>query len=105
MDGWNTSFLLRWPIFRCYVSFREGTPSQGYLQGVITPICNWIRGPPCSRIFNEQEFVARFFVAVGMNKMEFSWRVPDVYVYSYLLNSLKMNECHLKRDFIKRNVD
>ncbi len=25
MDGWNTSFLLGWPIFRCYVSFREGS--------------------------------------------------------------------------------
>ena len=25
MDGWNTSFVLGWPIFRCYVSFREGT--------------------------------------------------------------------------------
>ncbi len=24
MDGWNTSFLLGWHIFRCYVSFREG---------------------------------------------------------------------------------
>ena len=24
MDGWNTSFLLGWPILRCYVSFREG---------------------------------------------------------------------------------
>ena len=23
MDGWNTSFLLGWPIFRCYLSFRE----------------------------------------------------------------------------------
>ena len=23
MDGWNTSFLLGWSIFRCYVSFRE----------------------------------------------------------------------------------
>ena len=23
MDGWNTSFLLGWPIFRVYVSFRE----------------------------------------------------------------------------------
>ena len=23
MDGWNTSFLLEWPFFRCYVSFRE----------------------------------------------------------------------------------
>ncbi len=24
MDGWNTSFLFKWPIFRGYVSFREG---------------------------------------------------------------------------------
>ncbi len=24
MDGWNTSFLLGWPILRGYVSFREG---------------------------------------------------------------------------------
>ena len=23
MDGWNTSLLLGWPIFRGYVSFRE----------------------------------------------------------------------------------
>ena len=23
VDGWNSSFLLGWPIFRCYVSFRE----------------------------------------------------------------------------------
>ena len=27
MDGWNTSFLLGWPIFRGYVSFREGNDS------------------------------------------------------------------------------
>ena len=26
MDGWNTSFLLGNPIFRGYVSFREGKP-------------------------------------------------------------------------------
>ena len=25
MDGWNTTFLLGRPIFRGYVSFREGT--------------------------------------------------------------------------------
>ena len=24
MDGWKMSFLLGWPVFRCYVSFREG---------------------------------------------------------------------------------
>ena len=28
MDGWNTTFLLRRPIFRCYVSFREGRISS-----------------------------------------------------------------------------
>jgi len=28
MDGWNTSFLLGRPIFRCYFSFREGKSLQ-----------------------------------------------------------------------------
>ena len=28
MDGWNTRFLLGWPIFRAYVSFREGNNLQ-----------------------------------------------------------------------------
>ena len=30
MDGWNTSFLVGWPIFRCYVSFREGNFLGGF---------------------------------------------------------------------------
>ena len=39
MDGWNTvlySFLLGWPIFRCYVSFREGSlwPSEKPLEAL-----------------------------------------------------------------------
>jgi len=24
MDGWKISFLLAWPIFKCYVSFQGG---------------------------------------------------------------------------------
>ena len=36
MDGWNTSFLSGWPIFRGYVSFREDT-SLLYLQKNETP--------------------------------------------------------------------
>ena len=31
MDGWNTTFLLRRPIFRGYVSFREGNPLFKYV--------------------------------------------------------------------------
>ena len=31
MDGWKTSFLLGRPIFRCYVSFREGGSQEGKL--------------------------------------------------------------------------
>ncbi len=33
MDGWNTTFLLGRPIFRGYVSFREGNPltTKGFL--------------------------------------------------------------------------
>ncbi len=57
MDGWNTSFLLGWPIFRGYVTFREGRlwyelkhmhPSQawsGWYSSVlekskVDPLCN-----------------------------------------------------------------
>jgi len=25
IDGWKMNFLLGWPLFRCYVCFREGT--------------------------------------------------------------------------------
>ena len=32
MDGRKTSFLLGWPIFRCYVSFREGNISTGVIK-------------------------------------------------------------------------
>ncbi len=33
MDGWNTSFLLGWPIFRGYVSFREA--KRALFQGLV----------------------------------------------------------------------
>ena len=32
MDGWNTTFLLGRPIFRGYVSFREGIIKRGVTQ-------------------------------------------------------------------------
>ena len=32
MDGWKTSFLLGWPIFRYYVSFRECIYIKGETQ-------------------------------------------------------------------------
>ncbi len=41
MDGWNTSFLLEWPIFRGYVSFREGN-GQLLVWGPVV----WIFGIP-----------------------------------------------------------
>ena len=41
MDGWNTSFLLGWPIFRGYGSFREGKyvlNGDGALHPAITKV-------------------------------------------------------------------
>ena len=38
MDGWNSSFLLGWPIFRCYVSFREGTGTITIIQRSEIPV-------------------------------------------------------------------
>ena len=42
LDGWNTSFLLGWPIFRCYVSFREGNHGGGWLLRSFS-FLNWVR--------------------------------------------------------------
>ena len=28
MNGWNISFSLGWPIFRCYVSLKQGNSNQ-----------------------------------------------------------------------------
>ena len=36
-DGWNTSFLLGWPIFRGYVSFREGNQKNSHKYWDIYP--------------------------------------------------------------------
>ena len=46
MDGWNTSFLLGWPIFRGYVSFRECICSMSH----INP-CFLLFSPPFLRGF------------------------------------------------------
>ena len=35
MDGWNTTFLLGRPIFRGYVSFREGTSNLRFCYALI----------------------------------------------------------------------
>ena len=35
MDGWNTSILLGWPIFRGYISFREGSHLILYVSSVV----------------------------------------------------------------------
>ena len=48
MDGWNTSFLLGWPIFRCEnVSFREGTHTRPlnnpYLVSILRSQCSQVQ--------------------------------------------------------------
>ena len=46
MDGWNISFLLGWPIFRGYISFRDGINGRKSMGKVTTLLLNG-RGPPC----------------------------------------------------------
>ena len=41
MDDWKTTFLLGMPIFRCYVSFREGSCLEGYQFHLIQPSVWW----------------------------------------------------------------
>ena len=48
MDDWNTSFLLGWPIFRCYVNFREGIFEVFILStfSVFSLNISWTHTPP-----------------------------------------------------------
>ena len=43
MDGWKTSFRLGRPIFRCYVSFREGI-HPFFFEIYINPFWSFSRG-------------------------------------------------------------
>ena len=43
MDGWNTTFLLGWPICRCYVSFREGRCFECGFSGSISLRSTFVR--------------------------------------------------------------
>ena len=43
-EGWNTTFLLGRPIFRCYVSFREGISFMGFHNLPALPISSIIAG-------------------------------------------------------------
>jgi len=54
MDGWNTSFLLGWPVFRGYVSFREG------ISPVLLDFDNWY-GCYSKDIDNKLEVLFLFF--------------------------------------------
>ena len=43
MNGWNISFSLGWPIFRCYVSLKQGNSNQlknqQYMQNKQKMVC------------------------------------------------------------------
>ena len=51
MDGWKTTFLLGWPIFRCYLSLREGTCSFSLI--FVHP--SFLDSPSCLRKAARQE--------------------------------------------------
>ena len=42
LGGWKTSFLLGCPIFRGYVSFREGKVDWFYSESSVVRLCDWI---------------------------------------------------------------
>ena len=69
MDGWNTSFILGWPIFRCYVSFREG---KTFSVKVLFSETNWessyeAHDPLYLWIFND---IYVFFFMISLTKKE-----------------------------------
>ena len=64
MDGWNTIVFLGWPIFRCYVSFRECTPPK--TRKLRHQQSSWLKGK-----FSEV-FGVFFFNASGFNLFSLS---------------------------------
>ena len=42
MDGWKTSFLLGWPMFMGYVSFREGIHTEKQPDFFVVICSSWI---------------------------------------------------------------
>ena len=99
MDGWNTTFLLGRPIFRGYVSFREGSTYQisdlgilvlprwwcFLLDQILKQICNKksfgcfnlspkFRGQKTKRIH-----VAPPRYTIGMGSFDWIWVTPDIF--------------------------
>ena len=73
MDGWNTSFPLGRPIFRCYVSFREGISWKiDYGMGVLNSFEMACRFPGVNRVGKK-----KFSVAAGRAAELYSGRVPE----------------------------
>ena len=66
MDGWNTTFLLGWPIFRGYVSFREGRVCS--FRGMLEKFLEWTikgGGESSSQLARNHFFFRPAFEAVA----------------------------------------
>ena len=80
MDGWNTSFLLGRPIFRGYVSFREGN----------NHVCRFLKNPLSSMTFERK--VCSYWAMVVFFSLPPNWKI---------LHPGKLT-CPLKRDYFNR---
>ena len=64
MDGWKTTFLLGWPMFRCYVSLRECSSDVIFFNHLLfhpiwisAQLSNWEQKSPPSKIRNEKQLL------------------------------------------------
>ena len=113
MDGWNTTFLLGNPIVRCYVSFREGTSSNGWVFHchVSFPWSSFCPAPLRSvfAFFGDEslccwkEVVLRYrYMTLKLFRLPSPTPYPSSNFITLLLTPLKTNKCHLKKDHFNR---
>ena len=66
MGGWKTSFLLECPIFRGYVSFREGNVDWFYSESSVVRLCDWIHPEKVLDLAGDKKSGFQFWVLASV---------------------------------------
>ena len=109
-DGWKTSFLLGWPVFRCYVSFREGKSrvSLGKLkQDVKFAMLPY--NATCFQIIEKRDYYhycyyyyySRHEIGTHHEATGVRWDGYRYMIETRLFSEMKMNDVYLWRTTVK----
>ena len=94
IDGWNTTFLLGWPIFRGYLSFREGMSyvSPGVTNSAIIGLL--VGKPNTGRLWNRRELHLESYWNCLKNIWRIAHRCPQVPIFPPKFQRLQKVNTH-----------